>query len=234
MCTEVGVCASVRLCLQTVLCPCNHMQLHTVEKQPRAFCSHPQLNKNIKKRIQAEPNSINQTATRLTGRAFYCSICYQELQRTSVCCSSRSFFQARVRSVSDPSSCNPTSKDKPHPRASPPAHEHVCTKLTTLNLTGLKLKASFTTRPALRRESSKNTERLLVFDNKEGNTRVGEMILEFVHAGFQRETYGADVYGFVEEGNDRPLAEGSSLRQRDRSCDHFLGADSCCLHLYSR
>lgn len=48
MCTEVGVCASVRLCLQTVLCPCNHMQLHTVEKQPRAFCSHPQLNKNIK------------------------------------------------------------------------------------------------------------------------------------------------------------------------------------------
>lgn len=27
------------------------------------------------------------------------------------------------------------------------------------------------------------------------------MILEYVHAAFQRETFGVDVYGFVEEGN---------------------------------
>lgn len=59
------------------------------------------------------------------------------------------------------------------------------------------------------------------------------MILEYVHAAFQRETYNADLYGFVEEGNvDRPLAEGSSSRETDGSHDHFLGPDSCCLHLY--
>lgn len=62
---------------------------------------------------------------------------------------------------------------------------------------------------------------------------MSEMILENVQAAFQRETYGADVYGFVEEGNvDRPLAEGSCSRQMDGSHDHFLGPDSCCLHLY--
>lgn len=33
------------------------------------------------------------------------------------------------------------------------------------------------------------------------------MVLEYVHAAFQRETYEMDVYGFVEEGNaDGPLA----------------------------
>ena len=60
------------------------------------------------------------------------------------------------------------------------------------------------------------------------------MILEYVHAAFQRESYGVDVYGFVEEGNvDRPLAdEGSRSRQTGTSHDHFLGPDSCCLHLY--
>ena len=59
------------------------------------------------------------------------------------------------------------------------------------------------------------------------------MILGYVHAAFQRETYDADVYGFAEEGNvDGPLAEGSCSRQTERSHDHFLGPDSCCLHLY--
>lgn len=59
------------------------------------------------------------------------------------------------------------------------------------------------------------------------------MILEYVHAAFHRETYGADVYGSVEEGDvDRPLAEGFCSRHSEKSRDHFLGPDSCCLHLY--
>lgn len=39
------------------------------------------------------------------------------------------------------------------------------------------------------------------------------MILEYVHAAIQRETYGADVFGFVKEGNvDSSLAEGILLK----------------------
>lgn len=43
--------------------------------------------------------------------------------------------------------------------------------------------------------------------------RVSEMILEYVHAAIQRETYVADVFGFVEEENvDSSLAEGILLK----------------------
>lgn len=48
---------------------------------------------------------------------------------------------------------------------------------------------------------------------KKKRNRVSEIVLEYVHAALWRETCGADVYGFVEEGNvDGPLAEASLLK----------------------
>lgn len=40
---------------------------------------------------------------------------------------------------------------------------------------------------------------------------MGEMILEYVHTAFQRETYDVDVYGFVEEEEGNNDARGRRI-----------------------
>jgi len=65
--------------------------------------------------------------------------------------------QSCIRSI-----INPVSKDKPHPRASLPAHGYVHTKPRTSILTGFKWKPQISLRATLLEECSENTSAMLL------------------------------------------------------------------------
>lgn len=111
---------------------------HTVKRLPTAICSpNTTKKKKLQKVYQSNGNRADSSWILLLHLLSGAAAEIHLLLFTQP----SDLVWARVRSVSDPSSSNPVSKDKPQPRASPPAHIYVQHKTKNIHFDGPQMKA---------------------------------------------------------------------------------------------
>lgn len=126
-------------CLSTILC---HTETHTYTNTQWKGCPQPSA-PQIQQKKNTKSLSIKRQQSRLLSDFIAPSV------PGSCCTDSSAAFHTTPpissglgsRSVSDPSSSNPVSKDKPHPRASPPAHIYIQHKTKNIHFDGPQMKA---------------------------------------------------------------------------------------------